>query len=132
MVLLQDGGNMYTVDMTIVNKKVQQRVEKIKTVANAKKIPLIAAAMWVDENGPESTNKKMLAEIGMHFDEVTLDNYKDVLVGLECINVKVVWQEDHPITRVVEQLNDVINETITECWGGEDMQEFIELTPTFE
>ena len=117
------------IDTNVIKRKMDLRVEKIEMVSRNKKIPILAAAMWVDQNAPITTNRIMLAEAGVIVDTVTEDNYIFVIESLNALNIKVSYPDPYPVNRIVEQLNDIIDEEINECWGGPDMQEFIHLNP---
>lgn len=117
------------IDTNVIKRKMDLRVEKIEMVSRNKKIPILAAAMWVDQNAPITTNRLMLAEAGVIVGTVTEDNYIFVIESLNALNIKVSYPDPYPVDRIVEQLNDIIDEEINECWGGPDMQEFIHLHP---
>ena len=116
------------VDLNIVNEKMKQRMAKIETYASTNKVPTYVAAMFVDQNAPMTTNKLMLAETGFHFDSVTKDNFRDVIAGLEDINVCISLSTNDE-EQIARALNDIINEPVNECWGGPDMQEFVDIGP---
>lgn len=115
------------VDKNIVAEKVKQRQNRIDTYASTNKMPSCMAAIYIDGNAPLSTNKKMLAEAGYSITEVTLDNFRDVLHALQDINVTVIFDKKMEEELIVSKLNCVINEPVNECWGGPDMQEFVDL-----
>ena len=115
------------IDENIVAEKVKQRQAKIATYAHNAKVPNYVAAMYVDQNAPYTTNKKMLNEAGYDIDVVTTDNFRDVIHALAEINVKVIV-DSQPEDHIVKVLNTIINEEVPECWGGPDMQEFIEIS----
>lgn len=116
------------INFKTIMDKMKQRQDKIQTYVNANKVPAYVAAVYVDMNAPLTTNKKMLANVGFNVDTVTIDNYKDVIVALEMINVTVM-DNSLPEDQVVSSLNNVLNDEINECWGGNDMREYIDLTP---
>lgn len=119
------------VDENIVAEKVKQRQARIETYANSAKVPNIVAAMYVDEHAPYTTNKKMLKEAGYDIDVVTVDNFRDVIHALAKINIKVIvnsGSEEH----ITETLNKIINESVPECWGGPDVQEYIDISASDE
>lgn len=119
-----------TIDMTIVDRKRTERLNRINTLATNKNIPTVTAAMYVDQNAPYTTNKNMINEAGFQVDKVTLDNYLDVINALNCIGVTVLYDqvENNP-GHIVKVLNDVITEEVPECWGGPDMQEIVDINP---
>ena len=120
---------MNKIDLSIVDKKVAERKNRISTYAQSAKVPSYVAAMYIDENAPLTTNKAMLKEIGLKVDVVTEDNVSMVIVGLEAINIKLLGTESVNKPRLAKVVNDIINEEVPECWGGPDMQEFIDITP---
>ena len=119
-----------TIDMTIVDRKRAERLNRINTLATSRNIPTITAAMYVDQNAPYTTNHLMLNEAGFKIGVVTLDNYLDVINALQCIGVTVLYDkvENNP-GHIVKVLNDVITEEVPECWGGPDMQEIVDINP---
>jgi hypothetical protein len=119
------------VDPNIVNEKMKQRQDKINTLVTTGKVDRSYAAVYVDEHAPRTTNKKMLHDAGWtDLDAVTKDNFRDVIYALKQINVNVICDGCSP-DRIVSALNNIINDEITECWGGPDMQEFVEITPDY-
>jgi hypothetical protein len=117
------------IDLSIVDKKIAERKNKINTYAQSAKLPFYVAAMYIDERAPLTTNKKMLKEIGLDIDVVTESNVSQVLVGLEAINIKVIGIDTVSKQKLAQIMNDVINDEIPECWGGPDCQEFVDVTP---
>ena len=120
---------MNKIDLSVVDRKIAERKNRIDTYAQSAKVPSFVAAIYVDENAPLTTNKAMLKEIGLNIDVVTEDNVYQVLMGLEAINVKVVGTETVTKQKLAQIMNNVINDEVPECWGGSDMQEFIDVTP---
>ena len=119
------------IDMLNKNKieeKRTQRKNKIATYAQANKVPEFAAAMYIDQNAPYTTNKSMLAEVGYNVNKITADNCYEVIDNLKEIGVIVIHAGSSP-ERVARILDDIINEEIPECWGGPDMQEYVDITP---
>ena len=124
--MLFHGTNM--IDENIVNKKILERQNRIKTYATANNMSTLAAAIFIDQNSPLTTNKDMFKLCGFDIDVVTKDNFREVIDAYDKINVTILTDgcdED----RIISVLNKTINETITECWGGPDMREFIECFP---
>lgn len=121
-----DGGNM--INPILVEQKRKQRADKIETYAATKKLDRLQAAMFIDLNGPTTTNKKMLHQVGCMVEEVTEDNFQEIVFNLSLIGVSVIFDEtrDSP-QHLCRSLNKIINEEITECWGGPDMQEYVEI-----
>lgn len=120
---------MNKIDLSVVNRKVAERKNRIDTYAQSAKVPSYVAAMYIDERAPLTTNKAMLNEIGLKIDVVTEENISQVLIGLEAINIKLIGIENVNKPRLAKVVNDIINEEVPECWGGPDMQEFIDITP---
>lgn len=114
------------VDLNIVKEKVKQRQNRIETYAVSNKVEKVVAAIYVDQNSPITTNRMMLAEVGYPVKQVHLDNYRDVIYALKDINV-IVISDGLSEETIVSKLNDVIDEPVNECWGGPDMQEYIDL-----
>lgn len=116
------------ININKLNDKRMQRINRINTYAEANKTVPMAAALFVDQNSPITTNKRMLAEVDYNFDVVDEGNYLAVLAALEAIGVTVIT--DHcPVAMIVKTLNTIINEEIHECWGGDDMREYVEIFP---
>lgn len=118
-----DGGN---VNMLAVQAKQKSRKDKINSYMEKNKVSRLDAAMFIDNNGPPTTNRKMLHKVGYDVSEITSENYLNVIEAFRAINV-VVLSANHPVERIVSTLNRAIDETITECWGGEDMTEYLEI-----
>jgi hypothetical protein len=116
------------ININKLNDKRMQRINRINTYAEANKTVPMAAALFVDQNSPTTTNKRMLAEVDYNFDVVDEGNYLAVLAALEAIGVTVIT--DHCTTeKIVKTLNTIVNEEIPECWGGDDMREYVEIFP---
>jgi hypothetical protein len=120
---------MNKIDLSVVDRKVAERKNRIDTYAQSAKVPSYVAAMYIDERANLTTNKAMLNEIGLKVDVVTEENISQVLIGLEAINIKLIGIENVNKPRLAQVVNDIINEEVPECWGGPDMQEFIDITP---
>jgi len=120
---------MNKIDLSVVDRKVAERKNRIDTYAQSAKVPSFVAAMYIDERAPLTTNKAMLREIGLDIDVVTEDNVSQVIVGLEAINIQLLGVENVNRPRLAKVVNDIINEEVPECWGGPDMQEYIDITP---
>jgi hypothetical protein len=115
------------INETILQEKRNNRVRKINDYAAAKKIPTVQAAIFIDFNAPKTTNLKMLNEVGYNLTEVTEDNCMEVIAALDAIGIVVLGYEEINSDRLVTVMNTVINEEVNECWGGPDMQEFVEV-----
>jgi len=120
---------MNKIDLSVVDRKVAERKNRIDTYAQSAKVPSYVAAMYIDENAPLTTNKAMLKQIGLDIDVVTEENVSQIIVGLEAINIQLLGVENVNRLRLARVVNDIINEEVPECWGGPDMQEFIDITP---
>lgn len=122
---------MNKINPEYVAQRQLERKNRITQYATANNCAEIAAAMFVDANGPITTNQKMLKAAGFDVDVVTIENYKEVIDALEGINVNLITDNCSP-ERIVFTLNNIITEEITECWGGPDMKEYIECFPNTE
>ena len=120
---------MNKIDLSVVDRKVAERKNRIDTYAQSAKVPSFVAAMYIDERAPLTTNKAMLKQIGLDIDVVTEENVSQVIIGLEAINIKLIGIESVNKPRLARVVNNIINEEVPECWGGPDMQEFIDITP---
>ena len=116
------------ININKLNDKRMQRINRINTYAEANKTVPMAAALFVDQNSPITTNKRMLAEVDYNFDVVSEGNYLAVLAALEAIGVTVITDNCTP-NNIVKSLNTIVNEEIPECWGGDDMREYVEIFP---
>lgn len=110
-----------------INEFRAKRKQKIADFAKEKNMSNIEAAMWIDMNAPATTNRAMLAAVGYEIEKVTVDNVEAVVDALNWIGVIVTWAEHQSMETVAERLNAVINEEVPECWGGADMQEYVDL-----
>jgi hypothetical protein len=120
---------MNKIDLSVVDRKVAERKNRIDTYAQSAKVPSFVAAMYIDERAPLTTNKAMLKQIGLDIDVVTEENVSQVIIGLEAINIKLIGIESVNKPRLARVVNNIIHEEVPECWGGPDMQEFIDITP---
>ena len=111
-----------------VQAKRDLRKRKIAAYADEKRISTIEAAIFIDFNGPLTTNKKMLHSVGFLFDEVNDDNVYDIIEALEVIGVVVLGHKSFSKDELARRMEDVINEEVHECWGGSDMQEYVDLS----
>lgn len=108
-----------------------RRRDKIETYANSAKVSKWEAAIYIDQNAPMTTNQKMLAAVDYHVDTVTPENCYDVIEALSNIGVIVLHDQCNGDTKhIAKVLNNVITEEVTECWGGADMQEFVDINPS--
>lgn len=108
-----------------------RRRDKIETYANSAKVSKWEAAIYIDQNAPMTTNQKMLAAVDYHVDTVTPENCYDVIEALSNIGVIVLHDQCNGDTKhIAKVLNSVITEEVTECWGGSDMQEFVDINPS--
>lgn len=123
-------GTKMNINIDKINQNRKNRINKIETYALANKVPNFVAAMYIDEHSQLTTNKKMLNSVDYVIDTVTTDNYRDVISALAQIGVVVVYSESESDSYIANALNNVINEEIPECWGGPDMQEYVDITPS--
>ena len=117
-----------TIDTIKLAKFRQNRILRINKRQKAKNLsqedrPL--AAMWVDKNSRRTTNREMLKKVGYTVTDITNDNFDDVVNALKCIGVTIVIK-CHRLNAVIT-LAKILDEFVPECWGGPDMQEFVEL-----
>jgi hypothetical protein len=110
-----------------VEGKRNLRVNKIAKYAETKKISKMEAAIFIDFNSPKTTNLKMLNQAGYSLKRVTAANCLKVIDVLKVIGVNVVGYENLDKKTLGRILNNVVNEEINECWGGPDMQEFVDV-----
>jgi len=115
------------INIEYVNKMRQIRKNRITQYATDNKVHEFVAAMYIDSNGPKTTNLKMLNDAGYQVTEATLDNWEEVINNLNDINVEVIYDGLTPMV-IVNKLNAALNEEIPECWGGPDMREFLDFT----
>lgn len=115
-------------NINYIKQKQAERVSRIQTYVNNNNVPGFIAAMYVDEHAPVTTNKKMLAEAGFIFDEVTAENYLEVINALNTINVEIITNEC-TTERIITVLNKAVNEEVHELWGGDDVKEIIDCFP---
>jgi hypothetical protein len=118
------------VNIDFVNKKREERLQKIKTLRNSKSFDVCTAALWVDQNAPVTCNKKMLNDAGYNVETVTNDNVDNVIEALSQIGITVIDFDHLNKTTLAKTLNDIIYEPIPECWGGIDVREYISLKET--
>ena len=111
-----------------VQAKRDLRKRKIAAYADEKRISTMEAAIFIDMNSPITTNKKMLHSVGFLFNEVNDDNVHDIIEALEVIGVVVVGHKSFSKEELAKRITAVINEEINECWGGSDMQEYVDLS----
>lgn len=115
------------VDYAFIQAKQAERLNKIKTLANAQSKSETWAEIYVDANAPITTNKRQLKQAGWQDDEVTEDNFRDVIEALALFNVEIRCDNNWPRETLIKNLNDVINEEVTECWGGPNVREIVEI-----
>ena len=115
---------------TMINKEIiaakrKYRMDKILAIIGDDKSKFMETAIWLDSTAPATTNRKMLADVGFSLQTVTETNWRDWLNGLSEIGVKVIEYEELSDSEIVFNLNHILDEQLPECWGGEDMQEYI-------
>ena len=110
-----------------IEQKRNERIEKIRKYCEEHDLEFgcIEASVAVDNASPITTNRKMLEQAGFTLKEVTDSNWPVWAAALEDIGIRFVnLREDKNYAHVI---NEILNEQITECWGGPDMQECIDL-----
>lgn len=118
------------VNIDFVNKKREERLQKIKTLRNSKAFDACTAALWVDQNAPVTCNKNMLKQAGYHVEDVTENNLDEVIKALSEIGITLVDFDHLSRPVIAKTLTDILNEPIPECWGGLDVREYISLKET--
>lgn len=118
------------VNIDFVNKKREERLQKIKTLRNSKAFDACTAALWVDQNAPVTSNKNMLKQAGYPVEDVTEDNLNEVIEALSEIGITLVDFDHLSRPVIAKTLTDILNEPIPECWGGIDVREYISLKET--
>lgn len=118
------------VNIDFVNKKREERLQKIKTLRNSKTFDACTAALWVDQNAPVTSNKNMLKQAGYHVEDVTEDNLDEVIEALSEIGITLVDFDHLSRPVIAKTLTNILNEPIPECWGGLDVREYISLKET--
>jgi hypothetical protein len=118
---------MKNINIEFVQGKRNLRANKIAKYAETKKISKMEAAIFIDFNAPKTTNLKMLNQAGYSIKQVTATNCFKVIDALKMIGVNVIGYEDMDKKTLGRVLTNVINEEVNECWGGPDMQEFVDV-----
>lgn len=118
------------VNIEFVERKREERLEKIKTLRNSKSFDACTAALWIDQNAPMTTNKAMLKQAGYTVDTVTVENLSEVMEAMSQIGITVVDFDHLTKQKIADTLDDVLNEPTPECWGGLDVREYISLEGT--
>jgi len=113
------------VNKELVERKRQNRLDKINHLIGDNKDKFIETSVWLDQNGKLTTNAKMLAEVGFGLTTVSETNWRDWVDGLVEIGVRIIDYKGLSDSEMAERLNEVISEEIPECWGGPDMQEYV-------
>lgn len=102
------------------------RLDKIDELTKTQKFSCELPAMFVDQNAPHTTNRIMLNKVDYVVNEITEDNFDDVINALAVIGVVVSYTLT-PRYEAIKILSDIIDESIPECWGGEDVKEYVEI-----
>jgi len=118
---------MKNINIEFIQGKRNLRANKIAKYAETKKISKMEAAIFIDFNAPKTTNRKMLNQAGYSIKQVTATNCFKVIDALKMIGVNVIGYEDMDKKTLGRVLTNVINEEVNECWGGPDMQEFVDV-----
>lgn len=119
------------INTEVIKKKIAERKNRIETYAQKNNMPGFVAAMYIDQNAPLTTNRKMFETAGYKVGKVTVKNYKEVIKAFDAINITIV-HDNVPPAKVAKTLNTILDEEVPECWGGEDMREFIDIFPNAE
>ncbi len=114
-------------DVNYIKRKREERDSRIKTYANAKDVTYPVAAIWVDGNARITTNRKMLNEAGFQFEDITKDNYQEIISAMDQIGVTLMDYEHLPQEKLIDILGTIVDEEIPECWGGPDMREYVSM-----
>ena len=86
------------------------------------------ASISVDNSSPLTTNRAMFAEAGYVVPEkLTSKSNNDIIRAYSELGVMLVYNENVRPKALCVTLSNIIDEIITECWGGEGVQEIIEL-----
>lgn len=113
------------VNKELIERKRQNRLDKINQLIGNNKDKFIEMSVWLDRNAKATTNGKMLAEVGFGLTNVTETNWRDWLTALGEIGVKVIDYKGLSDAEMAKRLTQVISEQVPECWGGPDMQEYV-------
>lgn len=119
------------INTEVIKKKIAERKNRIETFAQKNNMPEFVAAIYIDQNAPLTTNRKMFAEAGYRVDNVTVDNYQEVIAAFDAISITIVYENGSP-EEIANTLNTILDEEIPECWGGEDTRGFIDIFPNGE
>lgn len=115
------------INKDLISLKRKQRFDKIMTLCAGDESKFTQYSIWLDSNAPFTTNRLMLAEVGFVLGEVTKTNWRDWIAALGEIGVKVIEYEHLDDSTMSDILDQMINEKIPECWGGEYVQEYVTL-----
>jgi hypothetical protein len=118
---------MKKMNIEFIQGKRNLRANKIAKYAETKKISKMEAAIFIDFNAPKTTNRKMLNQAGYSIKQVKATNCFKVIDALKMIGVNVIGYEELDKKTLGRILTKVINEEVNECWGGPDMQEFVDV-----
>ena len=101
------------------------RLDKINEITKTNQFSAELPAMFVDQNAPHTTNRIMLNKVDYVVNEITEDNFDDVILALNAIGVVVSYTTTR--TKAITLLSEIIDESIPECWGGEDVKEYVQI-----
>lgn len=101
------------------------RLDKINEIAKTGKFSNELPSMFVDQNAPLTTNRIMLNKVDYVVNEITEDNFDDVINALDAIGVVVSYTTTR--SNAITLLSEIIDESIPECWGGEDVKEYVQI-----
>ena len=117
-------------DLNIVETKRAERSKKIAECMKNYGFNMQKASIHVDNSSPLTTNRAMFAEAGYVVPEkLTPESNNDIIRAYSELGVMLVYKENVKPKALCVTLTNILDEIITECWGGEGMQEVIELHP---
>jgi len=117
-------------DLSIIETKRAERSKKIDECMKSHKLSMRDASIQVDNSSPLTTNRNMFAEAGYFVPEkLTPKSNNDIIRAYSELGVILVYKHDVKPKALCVVLSNILDEVVTECWGGEGMQEIIELHP---
>lgn len=117
-------------DLNVVETKRAERTKKIEECMKSNKLSIRDAAIYVDNSSPLTTNRNMFAEAGYFVPEkLTPQSNNDIIRAYSELGVMLVYNANVKPKALCVVLTNILDEIVTECWGGEGMQEIIELHP---
>jgi len=117
-------------DLNVVETKRAERTKKIAECMECSNFSIRNAAIYVDNHSPLTTNRNMFAEAGYVVpEELTPESNNDIIRAYSELGVMLVYHANVKPKALCVVLTNILDEIVTECWGGEGMQEIIELHP---